>query len=83
MTLLVPHIFLGLVILSIILDLGGGSDHDCLGFHFWKEPGPFIQYHDIPGAKGHFLGWWAVITQAMFSFTGTEIVAVHSSLFHP
>ena len=75
--------FSGLIILGIILDLGGGPDHDRLGFRFWKEPGPFVQYHDIPGAKGRFLGWWAVMTQAAFSFTGTEIVAVRSSLFHP
>jgi amino acid transporter len=30
--------------------------------------GPFVQYNDIPGAKGRFLGWWAVMTQAAFSY---------------
>ncbi|KAH9004407.1 amino acid permease [Lactarius hatsudake] len=66
----------GLIILGIILDLGGGPDHDRLGFRFWKDPGPFVQYHGIAGAKGRFLGWWAVMTQAAFSFIGTEIVAI-------
>jgi len=68
--------FQGLIILGIILDQGGGPDHDRLGFRFWKDPGPFVQYHGIPGVKGRFLGWWAVMTQAAFSFIGTEIVAV-------
>jgi len=66
----------GLIILGIILDLGGGPDHDRLGFRYWKHPGPFVQYHGISGAEGRFLGWWAVMTQAAFSFIGTEIVAI-------
>ncbi|CAK5262598.1 unnamed protein product [Mycena citricolor] len=66
----------GLIILGIVLDLGGGPDHDRLGFRFWKNPGPFAQYGGIGGSKGQFLGWWAVMTQAAFSYIGTEIVAI-------
>ncbi|PPQ72714.1 hypothetical protein CVT26_003009 [Gymnopilus dilepis] len=66
----------GLIILGIVLDLGGGPDHDRLGFRYWKHPGPFVQFHDIAGAKGRFLGFWAVLTQAAFSYIGTEIVAI-------
>ncbi|KAJ6627518.1 amino acid permease/ SLC12A domain-containing protein [Mycena sp. CBHHK59/15] len=66
----------GLIILGIVLDLGGGPDHDRLGFRYWKHPGPFAQYNDIGGTKGQFLGWWAVMTQAAFSYIGTEIVAI-------
>ncbi|KAJ3506059.1 hypothetical protein NLJ89_g7085 [Agrocybe chaxingu] len=66
----------GLIILGIILDLGGGPNRDRLGFRYWKNPGPFVQYAGIAGAKGRFLGWWAVLTQAAFSFIGTEIVAI-------
>ncbi|KAJ7228964.1 amino acid permease [Mycena pura] len=66
----------GLIILGIVLDLGGGPDHDRLGFRFWKHPGPFNQYNGISGAKGRFLGFWAVLTQAAFSYIGTEIVAI-------
>ena len=73
---------LGLIILGIILDLGGGPDHDRLGFRYWKNPGPFVQYNNIAGAKGRFLGFWAVLTQAAFSFIGTEIVAVSLFLRH-
>ncbi|KAJ7122736.1 amino acid permease/ SLC12A domain-containing protein [Mycena epipterygia] len=66
----------GLIILGIVLDLGGGPNHDRIGFRYWKDPGPFVQYNGIAGAKGRFLGWWAVMTQAAFSYIGTEIVAI-------
>jgi amino acid permease len=72
----------GLIILGIILDLGGGPDHDRLGFRYWKHPGPFVQFDGIAGAKGRFLGFWAVLTQAAFSFIGTEIVAVSFPRVH-
>lgn len=70
----------GLIILGIVLDLGGGPNHDRLGFRYWKHPGPFVQFDGIEGSKGRFLGWWAVMTQAAFSFIGTEIVAVRQVL---
>ncbi|TFY78492.1 hypothetical protein EWM64_g5521 [Hericium alpestre] len=41
-----------------------------------KHPGPFVQYHGISGSEGRFLGWWAVMTGAAFSFIGTEITAI-------
>jgi len=66
----------GLIILGIVLDLGGGPNHDRLGFRYWKHPGPFAQFDGIAGSKGRFLAWWAVLTQAAFSFIGTEIVAI-------
>ncbi|KAK7044143.1 hypothetical protein VNI00_007860 [Paramarasmius palmivorus] len=66
----------GLIILGIVLDLGGGPNHDRIGFRYWLDPGPFVQFNEIPGAKGRFLGWWAVMTQAVFSFIGTEIVSI-------
>jgi len=66
----------GLIILGIVLDLGGGPNHDRIGFRYWKHPGPFVQFDGIGGAKGRFLGWWAVLTQAAFAFIGTEIVAI-------
>ncbi|OJA12045.1 hypothetical protein AZE42_06700 [Rhizopogon vesiculosus] len=66
----------GLIILGIVIDLGGGPNHDRIGFRYWKNPGPFVQYNGIEGAKGRFLGWWAVMSSAAFSFIGTEIVAI-------
>ncbi|KAI0644691.1 amino acid permease [Trametes meyenii] len=66
----------GLLILGIILDLGGGPNHDRIGFRYWKNPGPFVQFGGIAGVKGRFLGWSAVMSQAAFSFIGTEVVAI-------
>ncbi|KAG1801411.1 amino acid permease [Suillus plorans] len=66
----------GLIILGIVIDLGGAPNHDRIGFRYWKNPGPFVQYNGISGAKGQFLGFWAVLTEAAFSFIGTEIVAI-------
>ncbi|THH11561.1 hypothetical protein EW145_g583 [Phellinidium pouzarii] len=66
----------GLIILGIVLDLGGGPNHDRIGFRYWKNPGPLVQFDNIGGAKGRFLGWWAVMSQAAFSYSGTEIVAI-------
>lgn len=59
-----------------MLDLGGGPNHDRIGFRYWKSPGPFVQFDGIAGTKGRFLGWSAVMAQAAFSFIGTEVVAV-------
>ncbi|CAH7689730.1 amino acid permease/ SLC12A domain-containing protein [Phakopsora pachyrhizi] len=66
----------GLIILGIILDAGGGPDHDAIGFRYWNNPGPFVQYLQIEGSLGRFLGFWAVLIQASFSYIGTEITAI-------
>jgi len=62
--------------LGIILDLGGGPDHDRIGFRYWKHPGPFVQFDGIAGAKGRFLGFSKVLPQAAFPYISTEIVAI-------
>jgi amino acid transporter len=66
----------GLIILGIVLDLGGGPSHDRIGFRYWKNPGAFNQLNGIPGPKGRFLAFWATFINAAFSFLGTEIVAL-------
>lgn len=65
-----------LIILGLILDLGGGPNHDRVGFRYWLNPGPFVQLHNIPGATGRFLGVWTVFVQAAYSYLGVEIVAI-------
>ncbi|KAI6044997.1 amino acid permease [Pisolithus marmoratus] len=37
----------GLIILGIILDLGGGPNHDRLGFRYWKNPGPSFSMMEL------------------------------------
>jgi amino acid transporter len=68
---------IGLIFVGIIINAGYG-DQGYLGFTYWKNPGPFAQYQGIAGTLGQFLGFWAVLIQAAFSFIGTEIVAIAS-----
>jgi amino acid transporter len=63
------------VILGLVIDLGGVPGVPRKGFHYWKEPGPFVEYL-ASGSWGHFLGFWAVMTNAVYSFAGVESLAM-------
>ncbi|KZT26248.1 amino acid permease Dip5 [Neolentinus lepideus HHB14362 ss-1] len=65
----------GLILLSLILALGGGPDHDRKGFRYWRDPGAFHPYID-EGATGNFLAVWSTFVTATFSYLGTELVGV-------
>ncbi|KAJ9100712.1 hypothetical protein QFC20_005405 [Naganishia adeliensis] len=68
-------VLVGLLLLGIILDLGGGPNHDRIGFRYWKKPGPFAHYiyqNDV----GVFLGVWYAIPNALFAYIGTELIGV-------
>ncbi|KAJ9094473.1 hypothetical protein QFC21_006012 [Naganishia friedmannii] len=68
-------VLVGLLLLGIILDLGGGPTHDRIGFRYWKKPGPFAHYiykNDV----GVFLGVWYAIPNALFAYIGTELIGV-------
>ncbi|KAG2188409.1 hypothetical protein INT44_001162 [Umbelopsis vinacea] len=67
---------IGLIILGIVIAAGGGPNHIATGISYWQNPGPWVQYKGIPGALGRFLGFFAVLIQAAFSYIGTEIVAI-------
>lgn len=66
---------LGLIILSAVLVLGGGPDHDRKGFRYWKEPGAFNEYIET-GPTGRFLALWSTFVTATFAYLGTELVGV-------
>lgn len=66
----------GLIIAGIVITAGGGPNHETIGFRFWNETGGFVQYDDIPGSWGRFLGFFAVLINAGFAFIGTEITAI-------
>ncbi|KAJ5238753.1 Amino acid/polyamine transporter I [Penicillium chermesinum] len=63
------------VILGLVIDLGGVPGKPRLGFHYWKTPGPFVEYI-ASGSWGKFLGFWAVMTNAVYSFAGVESLAM-------
>ncbi|KAJ6618728.1 amino acid permease/ SLC12A domain-containing protein [Mycena sp. CBHHK59/15] len=68
---------IGLVIMCLVVDLGGAPDHDRRGFRYWRDE-PFNNTFDdlVPASKARFLGFWAVLTQAAFSYGGMEGLAM-------
>ncbi|KAL1412999.1 hypothetical protein Q8F55_000748 [Vanrija albida] len=67
----------GLIIAGIAINCGAGPNGRYIGFSYWKNPGAFgVNYAGMKGSKGKFLGFWAVLTQAAFSYFGGEVVAV-------
>jgi yeast amino acid transporter len=68
-------VLVGLILLSLILALGGGPNHDRTGFRYWKSPGAFKPYI-TDGAEGRFLGFWSTMVTATFAYLGTELVGV-------
>ncbi|KAJ5156364.1 Arginine permease CAN1 [Penicillium capsulatum] len=66
----------GFIIFAICIDVGVG-DQGYLGFKYWHDPGAFMTYKiDHPTSVAKFVGFWAVLIQAGFSFQGTELVGV-------
>jgi amino acid transporter len=65
---------LGFMIFAICVDAGVGKQ-GYLGFWNWAHPGPFAEYL-VTGSVGKFVGFWAVLIQAAFSFQGTELVGI-------
>ncbi|KAJ5129065.1 Arginine permease CAN1 [Penicillium atrosanguineum] len=67
---------IGFMIFAICVDVGVG-EQGYLGFRYWHEPGAFNTYlvHQ-PESVGKFVGFWAVLIQAGFSYQGTELVGV-------
>ena len=66
----------GIIIMGLVIDLGGVPGQPRIGFKFWDIPGPFVQYLDIPGSLGRFLAFWAVMNNAVYSFSGIESLSV-------
>ncbi|KAJ7905144.1 amino acid permease/ SLC12A domain-containing protein [Mycena leptocephala] len=68
---------IGLIIMCLVVDLGGGPDHDRRGFRYWRDQ-PFNNSFAsvVPASKARFLGFWAVLTQASFSYGGMEGLAM-------
>ncbi|PWY72980.1 amino acid transporter [Aspergillus heteromorphus CBS 117.55] len=64
-------LIIGIILMGLVIDLGGVSGTPRLGFHYWKDPGPMVEYI-ASGSWGRFLGFWAVMTNAVYSFSGVE-----------
>lgn len=64
-----------LIILGLVIDFGGIPGTDPVWFRYWHEPGPFVEYI-AKGNWGKFLGYWSVMSSAVFSFAGVESIAM-------
>ncbi|KAI0088659.1 amino acid permease-domain-containing protein [Irpex rosettiformis] len=62
-----------IIAVCIVVDLGGGNK-GYIGIQYWKTP--FKSYQSITGSLGHFLGFWAVLLQACFSFFGSDVPGI-------
>jgi amino acid transporter len=64
----------GFLIFGICVDAGVGKQ-PYLGFYNFAHPAPFLEYMTT-GHTGRFVGFWAVLVQASFSYQGAELVGV-------
>lgn len=60
-------LILGLLLVAVVLMLGGGPDHDRLGFRYWSDPGAVNTYL-IGGNGGRFTAFLYVWVFSSFSF---------------
>lgn len=71
---------LGFMIFAICINAGAGQ-LGYIGFRYWRDPGPFAPHLlEVIGedkvATAKFIGFWAVLIQAGFSYQGTELVGI-------
>lgn len=72
-------LIIGLNIMALVITCGGGPDHKSIGFRYWKDPGPFVQYLDYPGATGRFMGFWTTFNNAVYAYSGIQNISIAAS----
>jgi amino acid transporter len=65
----------GIIIMGLVIDLGGVPGQQRIGFRYWNNPGPFVEYL-VSESWDSFLGFWAVMNNAVYSFAGVESLSV-------
>lgn len=63
-----------LIITGLVIDLGGTKEKR-LGFHYWRDPGPFAHYL-VKGEIGKFVGFWAALSSVVYSYSGIQNIAI-------
>lgn len=74
----------GLILFGLIADLGGiPPNREFIGGRYWRDE-PFNDtFKDItPVSAARFLGFWAVLTKAAFSYGGIESIALLAGEAH-
>ncbi|KAJ5273025.1 hypothetical protein N7478_008150 [Penicillium angulare] len=69
---------IGFMIFAICMNAGVGQE-GYIGFRYWVDPGPFKAYllkDPNQDSLAKFIGFWAVLIKAGFSYQGTELVGI-------
>lgn len=69
-------LIVGINIMALVITCGGGPNHTAIGFSYWHNPGPMVQYLGIPGSLGRFLGFWKTFDNALYAYSGIENITV-------
>ncbi|KAH1587652.1 hypothetical protein KXX69_006051 [Aspergillus fumigatus] len=69
-------LIIGVNIMALVITCGGGPDGQSIGFRYWRDPGPFVQYLGIKGSLGQFLGFWTCLNNAVFSYSGIQNITI-------
>jgi amino acid transporter len=69
-------LIVGVNIMALVITCGGGPDGESIGFRYWRDPGPFVQYREIKGSLGQFLGFWASLQNAVFAYSGIQNITI-------
>ncbi|KAF8343638.1 general amino acid permease 1 [Amanita rubescens] len=70
-------LILALLLAGLIIDLGGGPNHQRTGFRYWKNPSAFNRAGLVGNNNtDRFLAFLSVLIQASFSYGGVELVAM-------
>ncbi|PWY87368.1 hypothetical protein BO70DRAFT_420934 [Aspergillus heteromorphus CBS 117.55] len=72
-------LIVGINLMALVITCGGGPDHTSIGFRYWRDPGPFVQYLGIGGSLGRFLGFWTALNSALYSYSGIENITIAAS----
>ncbi|RAH78865.1 hypothetical protein BO86DRAFT_391476 [Aspergillus japonicus CBS 114.51] len=67
---------IGINLMALVITCGGGPNRTSIGFRYWRDPGPFVQYLGIGGSLGRFLGFWTALNSALYSYSGIENITV-------
>ncbi|KAJ5757563.1 uncharacterized protein N7511_006257 [Penicillium nucicola] len=69
-------LIIGINIMALVITCGGGPRHESIGFRYWRDPGPLVQYLGISGSLGRFLGVWTSMNNALYAYSGIETITV-------
>ena len=69
-------LIIGINIMALVITCGGGPDHVSIGFRYWHNPGPFVQYLGIGGSLGRFLGFWTTFNNALYAYAGIDTISL-------